>query len=365
VKPKETHFKAPVVPAGRPFVISGPCAAETETQVLETARLLAADGRVDYFRAGVWKPRTMPGSFEGNGQSALPWLQRVQRETGLRVIIEVAKPAHVEAALEAGMDAFWIGARTTVNPFLVQELADALRGTDLPVFVKNPINPDAKLWAGAVERIRKAGITSIGLIHRGFSHYGRTEYRNPPHWQIPIQMMVEYPDSIMLCDPSHIGGRRDLIFEIAQKALNLNFDGIMVEVHPQPAKALSDASQQLTPKAFADVLDRLILRKDFQDDERIQQELGVMRSDIDDLDAELVRLLAKRMELVAHIGRFKKANGITILQRKRWEQIMKRFLEMSAQLGLREDFARQIITRIHEESIKRQEEIFGQLKIKN
>ncbi|HHB77933.1 MAG TPA: 3-deoxy-7-phosphoheptulonate synthase [Saprospiraceae bacterium] len=343
---------------GRKLVISGPCSAESEEQILETARALAQGGHVDYFRAGVWKPRTMPGSFEGIGKEALQWLKKAKEETGLKITVEVATPQHVYEAIKAGVDVLWIGARTTVNPFAVQDIADAVAGLDIPIFIKNPINPDIKLWMGAVERFKKAGITRIGLVHRGFSYLGETKYRNRPQWQIPIEMMVTYPDLPMICDPSHICGNRTMLHEVAQKAIDLNFDGVMLESHPNPDEAWSDAKQQVTPSRLNEILDQLVLRESRQDDELIQNNLELLRGEIDEIDADLLAILGKRMNVAKRIGHFKKERNITILQQARWEEIVQRFIELGLANGLSRSFAIKLITAIHDESINNQEKIF-------
>lgn len=343
---------------GRKLVISGPCSAESEEQVMETARALAKGGDVDYFRAGIWKPRTMPGSFEGVGKNALQWMKRVKKETGLKITVEVATAQHVYEAIKAGVDVLWIGARTTVNPFAVQEVADAVAGLDIPIFIKNPINPDIKLWMGAVERFKKVGITRIGLVHRGFSYLGETKYRNRPLWQIPIEMMVTYPDIPMICDPSHICGNRTMLFDVAQKAIDLNFDGVMLESHPNPDEAWSDAKQQVTPERLHEIIGQLVLRESRQDDELIQNNLELLRGEIDEIDAELLAILGKRMDVAKRIGYFKKDRNITILQQTRWEEIVQRFIELGVKNGLSKKFAVKLITAIHDESINNQEEIF-------
>lgn len=341
----------------KPIIISGPCSAETETQVLETARLLKEEGIVDYYRAGIWKPRTMPGSFEGVGKDALSWMKKAKEETGLKTAVEVAKASHVFECIKAGIDVLWIGARTTVNPFAVQEIADALNGIDIPVMIKNPINPDINLWKGAVERLRKVGISRIGLVHRGFSYYGETKYRNRPQWQIPIQMMIAYPELPMICDPSHICGNRDMLYEVSQKALDLNYDGLMLEAHPTPNEAWSDAKQQITPDTLSSLISRLELPINKQGDEIIQGSLDLLRSDIDQFDNDLLQLLSKRMEVAKKIGTLKKKEQISILQSKRWEDIVNKFVSEGADLGLSKNFVIKLITAIHDESINQQEKI--------
>ncbi len=305
-----------------PLTIAGPCSAESEEQVLETARQLCkADSRVNIFRAGVWKPRTRPGSFEGVGKQALPWLQRVKKETGLLVATEVANAQHVEQALAYDIDVLWIGARTTVNPFTVQEIADAMEGTDKIVLVKNPVNPDLELWIGALERFYNAGIRNLGAIHRGFSTYDKSQYRNQPQWQIPIDLKTRLPHLPLICDPSHISGRRNGIKAVSQAvsqhALDLQFDGLMIETHCNPDKALSDAAQQLSPADFHKMISRLIVRNETFADERHRNQLHHLRNEIDHLDEKLIDLLTERMQIVAQIGKFKKEQNVAVLQNKR------------------------------------------------
>ena len=339
---------------GKPVIIAGPCSAESEEQVMETARALAAQN-IDLFRAGIWKPRTRPGSFEGVGTVGLPWLKRVKEETGLKTTTEVANTQHVFDALKHGVDVFWLGARTTVNPFSVQEVADALKGVDVPVLIKNPINPDLKLWMGAVERIYKAGITRIGVIHRGFSYHGETIFRNIPRWQIPIDLKEEFPDIEIICDNSHICGRRDLLEEIAQRALDLNFDGIMTEVHPRPDEAWSDAAQQITPATFGELTSRLRVRT--KDDAAFQQDITNLRREIDELDNEFLQILSERMSVAREIGAYKKRNNISILQQARWNEIRKKATAKAEKLGLSEDFVNVILMAIHQESINHQAKV--------
>ncbi len=336
----------------RPYLITGPCSAETEAQVLLTARLLAQQYPPDLFRAGIWKPRTRPDSFEGVGEAGLKWLNQVQQETGLKVITEVATAQHVEAVLEHGIDAIWIGARTTVNPFSVQEIAEALKGVEIPVWVKNPINPDLKLWIGAVERIQKAGIRDMGAIHRGFSTYGESKFRNTPRWQIPLEFKRHFPGMPLLCDNSHICGRRDLLQEVAQKALDLNYDGLMTEVHPSPEDAWSDAAQQVTPGQFCLLMSRLFFRK--EGNGHVQDDLNDLRDRIDEIDDTIVELLGRRMAMAEDIGRYKRKNGIAILQRKRWEAIFRRALQNGHKRNLSPDFIAGVFDNIHEESIEHQ-----------
>ena len=339
----------------KPLLIAGPCSAETEEQVINTAQQLKESG-IQLFRAGIWKPRTRPNNFEGIGEIGLKWLQQVKRETGLKVTTEVANKQHVEAALKHDIDVLWIGARTTVNPFSVQEIADALKGIDIPVMVKNPINPDLNLWTGAVERIQKAGIREIGLIHRGFASYGESFYRNKPQWNIPIQIKSTFPDMPMICDVSHICGRRDILQDVAQKAMNLDYDGLMTEVHERPDEAWSDAAQQITPFTYRRMIQEIEWYQN--PDEMLTQEgLSDIRSKIDRLDDQLLKALEKRMKLVDEIGHFKKANHIPILQSARWNEIMERSLEKAKKNGLASTFVTKFLEIIHEESINRQQHI--------
>lgn len=341
----------------RPLIISGPCSAETEQQVLETATQLAATGKVDMLRAGIWKPRTRPGSFEGIGTKGLPWLQKAKELTGLPVAVEVATGKQVEDALHFDVDVLWIGARTTVNPFSVQEVADALRGVKNPVLIKNPINPDLELWTGALERVEKAGVKEIGLIHRGFSSYGNTEYRNAPMWHLAIEMHRRYPDMLMINDPSHICGRRDILQDVAQQAIDLDFDGLMIESHIDPDKAWSDAKQQVTPERLAEMLGEIIWRK-----EEIAPEahlvLEKMRQQINQLDDELMQILGQRMKVADKIGQYKKDNNITILQTRRWNDILERAYKKGEKFGLSKEFITSYFDAVHMESITHQNNIF-------
>jgi chorismate mutase len=344
---------------GRPFLISGPCSAETEEQVMETATQLAKINEVSMFRAGIWKPRTRPNSFEGVGVAGLKWLRKVKQETGLMVCTEVANEKHVYEALKYGIDMLWIGARTSVNPFTVQEIADALNGVDVMVMVKNPINPDIELWMGAVERIARAGITRIAAIHRGFSSYEKTVYRNQPNWQLPIELRRRIPDLPIICDPSHIAGARQYLHEISQKAMDLNFDGLMLESHIDPAKALSDSAQQLTPNDLRELLSRLILRNANPSDPRLLDVLGELRQQIDVYDDHLIDLLEKRMKVAETIGRYKKENNITILQSSRWDEIMKKVIAKGLSKGLSGEFIDTVFKSIHQESINHQMKVMN------
>lgn len=339
----------------RPFVIAGPCSAETEEQVITTAHQLASRG-CRIFRAGVWKPRTKPGGFEGNGEQALPWLQRVKQETGMLVATEVATPEHVELALKYGIDILWVGARTSANPFAMQALADSLRGTNAVVFVKNPVNPDLELWIGAMERINQAGITRMAAIHRGFSSYDNKIYRNAPTWQIPIELRRRIPNLPIICDPSHIGGRRELIAPLCQQAMDLGFDGLIVESHCSPDEAWSDAKQQVTPDVLDYILGLLVIRDGSVTTEGIHE----LRKQIDELDNQLMELLAKRMRVCREIGQYKKEHNMTVLQTVRYNEIQNKRGAQGALCGMDPDFVRKIFEEVHEESVRQQMEIINQ-----
>lgn len=343
----------------RPLIISGPCSAETEEQVVQTAVRLAATNKVDMLRAGIWKPRTRPGSFEGIGTKGLAWLQRARRESGLPVAIEVATGKQVEDALHFDVDVLWIGARTTVNPFSVQEVADALRGADIPVLIKNPINPDLELWIGAVERVAKAGIKDIGLIHRGFSSYGNTEYRNAPMWHLAIEMKRRNPGMLLINDPSHICGRRDILHDVAQKAIDLDFDGLIIESHIDPDNAWSDAKQQITPEQLGDLIGSIIWRKEDINSEELHAAMEKMRTQINQLDDELMQLLGQRMKVADKIGQYKKDNNITILQTNRWNAILERAFSKGETLGLSREFITKYFDAVHMESINHQNRIMN------
>ncbi len=345
--------------AKRPLIISGPCSAETESQVMETAQRLAATGKVDMLRAGIWKPRTRPGSFEGIGTKGLPWLQQAKKLTGLPVAVEVATPKQVEDALHFDVDVLWIGARTTVNPFSVQDIADALRGVDVPVLIKNPINPDLELWTGAVERVAKAGIKKIGLIHRGFSSYGNTEYRNAPMWHLVIEMKRRNPDMMLINDPSHICGRRDILLDVAQKAIDLDFDGLMIESHIDPDHAWSDAKQQVTPERLAEMIDSIKWRSEDVPSESFHLALDKLREQINHVDDEIMQLLGQRMKIAEQIGEYKKNNSVTILQTNRWNQILERAFNRGDGLGLSREFVTKYLDAVHMESINRQNKIMN------
>ncbi len=343
----------------RPLIISGPCSAETEDQVLKTMQLLASTGKIDLLRAGIWKPRTRPGTFEGIGTKGLPWLQQAKKLTGIPTTVEVATGKQVEDALHFEVDVLWIGARTTVNPFSVQEVADALRGVDIPVLIKNPINPDLELWIGAVERITKAGIQQIGLIHRGFSSYGNTEYRNAPMWHLAIEMKLRNPELMILNDPSHICGRRDILLEIAQKAIDLDYDGLMIESHFDPDKAWSDAKQQITPEELAELLDKIVWRKEDNNSAEFHAALEKLRQQINHLDDELMQILSQRMRIADKIGEYKKNNSITILQTNRWNEILQRAFAKGETLGLSKEFIMKYFDAVHMESINHQNKIMN------
>ncbi len=343
----------------RPLIISGPCSAETEAQVLETATRLANTGKVDVLRAGIWKPRTRPGSFEGMGTKALPWMQAAKKITGLPIAVEVATAKQVEDALHFDVDILWLGARTTVNPFSVQEVADALRGVDVPVLIKNPINPDLELWIGGVERVAKAGIKNIGLIHRGFSSYGTTEYRNAPMWHLAIEMKRRYPELPIINDPSHICGRRDILLSVAQKAIDLDYDGLMIEAHIDPDNAWSDAKQQVTPEKLSEMLDEIIWRREDVASEAYHAALEKLRQQINGLDDELMFILSQRMKLAENIANYKKENNITILQTRRWNEILERACNKGEQLGLSKEFITKYFDAVHLESIAHQTKIFN------
>lgn len=336
----------------RPFVIAGPCSAETEEQVMNTARLLAMKG-CHNFRAGVWKPRTKPGGFEGHGEKALPWLKQVKEETHMLISTEVATPEHVELALKYDVDILWIGARTTANPFAMQALADSLKGIDVPVFVKNPVNPDLELWIGAMERLNQAGICRLGAIHRGFSSFDKKIYRNAPMWQLPIELHRRIPELPIICDPSHIGGRRELIAPLCQQAMDLGFDGLIVESHCDPDKAWSDAKQQVTPDVLNYILSLLVIR-----DEHVTTEsITLLRKQIDELDNQLMELLAKRMEVCREIGRYKKEHNMTVLQTSRYNEILEKRGVQGSLTGMSPEFIARVFESIHEESVRQQIEI--------
>ena len=342
-----------------PLLIAGPCSAESEEQILSTARLIEKDHRAMVYRAGLWKPRTRPGTFEGVGAEGLKWLKKVKEETRLLTATEVARGEHVKQAIDAGVDILWIGARTTVNPFSVQEIADALKGYDVPVLVKNPINPDIQLWIGALERINQAGITKLGAIHRGFSPLSQSIYRNDPTWKIPVELKRLLPELPIVCDPSHIGGARDLIEPVSQMAFDLQMEGLMIETHIDPSVALSDAKQQVTPATLTKILDDIIWRHANTSNKEFAHQLAILRNEIDDVDVELINLLANRMNIVDKIADHKKENNVTILQVSRYEEILKKRLKQAEVKSLRGDFVKAIFEQIHQNSIRRQEEIMN------
>jgi chorismate mutase len=339
-------------------VIGGPCSAETEEQVLKIAHELK-DTDVTVYRAGIWKPRTRPGMFEGVGAIGLGWLKKVKEETGLLTATEVANKDHVKLALENDVDILWIGARSTVSPFIMQEIADALEGTDKIVLVKNPVNPDLALWLGGVERLYTANIKNLGLIHRGFSTYEKTKYRNIPEWQIAIEVKNRFPDLPMICDPSHIGGKRDLIFDISQAALDLNFDGLMIETHCDPENAWSDAAQQVTPARLVEIMKDLKVRKKTTHEEAYQHELNNLRAQIDVIDQTLLDTLGKRMNVAVGIGKLKKSNNVAVLQNKRWNEILGKMILEGQERQLSEEFILRVFKAIHQESINKQEKILN------
>ena len=339
-------------------IISGPCSAESKDQVIATAKELAALKKVHLFRAGIWKPRTRPGMFEGVGTIGLEWLLEAKKITGLPTTVEVATAKQVEDALKYEVDVLWIGARTTVNPFSIQELSDALLGVNVPVLIKNPINPDIELWQGAVERISKAGIKNIGLIHRGFSSYGNTEYRNAPMWHLAIEMKRRNPELKFICDPSHMGGKRELLQQLVQKSIDLGYDGLMIESHLNPDVALSDAAQQITPENLNKLLEKIIWRKESLDISE-ENELQKLRQQIDQLDDELLQVLSKRMKITDAIGAYKKQNNITILQAQRWNEILKRAFDKNAVLELSDEFIKKYFEAVHLESINHQNKIMN------
>ena len=341
-----------------PLVVAGPCSAETEDQVLKIAHELK-DSDVNYFRAGIWKPRTRPGNFEGVGALGLKWLQKVKAETGMKTATEVANAAHVKLALEHDIDLLWIGARSTVSPFIVQEIADALKGTDKIVLVKNPVNPDLALWLGGIERLYSADIKNLGVIHRGFSTYEKTRYRNNPEWQIAIELQNRFPDLPLICDPSHITGKRDMIFEVSQTALDLNFNGLMIETHVDPDNAWSDAAQQVTPEALIQMMEDLKIRKETDTEAEYRNSLNTLRTQIDVIDHQLIDILGKRMKIADAIGALKKDKNVAVLQSKRWNEILGKMILEGEQNKLSEEFILRVFKAIHQESINHQEKIMN------
>jgi len=346
----------------RPIIISGPCSAETEDQMVATAKQIAATGKVHALRAGIWKPRTRPGQYEGAGDVGLQWLMTAKKETGLPVTTEVANAAHVEACLKAGVDILWVGARTTVNPFSVQEIADSLKGVDIPVMVKNPVNPDLELWIGALERLNKAGITRLAAIHRGFSSFEKGPFRNLPMWDIAIELKTRFPELDIICDPSHISGNRDLIAFVSQKALDLDMAGLMIESHINPDAAWSDAKQQVTPAVLGKIIDELVVRTVSSEDKIFKDTLGLLRDQIDHLDDEIMQKLSSRMKISEKIGQYKKENNVTILQVNRWEEIIKTRVTLGRAMGLDEGFTRDLLRLIHDESIQVQAKVMNEVE---
>lgn len=343
----------------KPFIVAGPCSAESEEQVLATAKELAKIEQVQVFRAGIWKPRTRPNSFEGVGAIGLQWLKKAKEQTGLLTAVEAANAQHVEECLKAGIDIIWIGARTTVNPFTVQEIADALKGVDITVMVKNPINPDLQLWLGAIERLSNVGIKQVIAVHRGFSSLSQTKFRNSPNWQIPIELKIQMPHIPVLCDPSHIAGKRELLLSVAQEALDLDMDGLMIETHIDPTNAKSDAEQQITPSKLKELLSQLVFRSPVSGNVEFSNRLEQLRKRIDKIDLDIVDILAARMQLVEEIGLYKKENNVTILQLERWNTVLKNILSQSENLGMDKEFSKKLYQLVHEESIRIQTEIMN------
>ena len=341
-----------------PLVIAGPCSAETEAQVLNIAHQLK-DSDTSVFRAGIWKPRTRPGNFEGVGALGLKWLQKAKEETGLKITTEVANANHVDLALKHDVDILWIGARTTVSPFIVQDIADALRGTDKPVLIKNPVNPDLSLWLGAVERFYTADVKNLGVIHRGFSTYEKTRYRNNPEWQIAVDLQRRFPDLPLILDPSHIAGRRDIIFDLSQTALDLNYDGLMIETHHDPDNAWSDAAQQITPDTLKQYTEDLKIRDVVGSDAEFKNKINTLRTQIDVIDHQLIDILGKRMKVAEGIGTLKKNHNVAVLQNKRWNEILGKMILEGEQKDLSEEFVLRMFKAIHQESINHQERIIN------
>ncbi|MXV17765.1 chorismate mutase [Hufsiella ginkgonis] len=357
IQPLSTWLKP--AEENKPLIIAGPCSAETEDQLVTTAHLLAKTGKISALRAGIWKPRTRPGEFEGIGSVGLQWLNRAKQETGLPTAVEVANARHVEEALAAGVDILWVGARSTVNPFTVQEIADALRGVDIPVMVKNPVNPDLSLWIGALERINQAGITRLAAIHRGFSSFEKTAFRNEPMWELAIQLKTLCPELPIINDPSHICGNREIIPYVSQKALDLDMQGLMIESHLDPTIAWTDAKQQVTPSALSDIIDNLTLRHTEPATRALSDKLDELRKQIDKLDDQIIQKIAERMSVVEKIGEYKRDNDITILQVNRWDEIMHKRSAFARALKLDVNFAAKLLELMHSESIRKQTEIMN------
>lgn len=353
-----TNWTSNYTQPGQPLIIAGPCSAESPEQLLSVAQSVKQLG-IEIMRAGVWKPRTRPNHFEGKGIEALRWIQQIKNEVDIQFAVEVASPLHVEQACEAGIDVLWLGARTTVNPFMVQEIANAMKGIDKAVLIKNPINPDLALWIGAIERVYHVGIQKLGAIHRGFSSFQKSRYRNQPLWQIPLELKAAYPNLPLIGDPSHITGNRNMIFEISQKALDLGYDGLMIETHPDPDHALSDAAQQVTPARLAEILDQLRVSKKSSSNAIFLNQLEALREKIDNLDQELIEILATRSKLIEKIGEYKKENNVTVFQLERWNEIMKTRPEWGEQSQLAKEFIQELYRVIHDESIRVQTEIMN------
>ena len=343
-----------------PLIISGPCGAESLEQLLKTAQQLKEINKVSLFRAGVWKPRTRPNSFEGKGEEALQWLIEVKKQFGFKITVEVANAQHTEMALKYGVDVLWIGARTTANPFSVQEIADALKGIDVPVMIKNPIHADLQLWIGAIERIYNSGISKIAAIHRGFHYYGKTKYRNKPFWQIPIELRTLFPDLPIICDSSHISGNKELIPSVSQKALDLGMNGLMIETHYNPDLALSDASQQYTPSQLNQLISKLVLRNQLSEDELITNKLSDFRKIIDEIDDELLNVLKKRMQIIEKIAMHKKEQNISIFQLGRWQEILRTRVQWADKIGVSRQHIEKICILLHEESIRLQNKLMNE-----
>jgi chorismate mutase len=350
-----------ILQSERPYVIAGPCSAESEEQVINVCQAIANNKSAKMLRGGIWKPRTRPNSFEGMGEKALPWLVTAGKITGLPTATEVANEKHVELALKAGVNVLWVGARTTVNPFAVQEIADALKGVDIPVMIKNPVNPDLQLWLGAFERFEKVGITDLVAIHRGFSVYNHAKYRNVPSWEIPIALKENRPNVPIICDPSHITGNRDLLFEVSQKAMDLNFNGLMIETHPNPDNALSDANQQITPERLKTILESLVLRSQEVSTD-VASQISKIRNQVSSVDDRLFDLLSERMRMSEEVGRLKRENNITILQQEHWSKVIGVRLDGSEEYNLSQRFVRKLMDAIHQESIRHQTAIMNPSK---